>query len=114
MYPEDVAVLFPLLPVGTSVRLINEPVKVAWIDGKLLLEAHPPVNAQGESFEPDVNQFSELLRLAVGETTLAIHWDYARELLKKADGVIGTVGLEADDPSAPSRPDAPQPTAAAQ
>lgn len=101
MYPEDVAGLFPLLPLGTPVRLINVPVKVAWIDGDLLLEAHPPVNAQGESFEPDVDQFSELLRAAVGDATLAIHWDYAREVLRKADGVIATVGLEADDPSAP-------------
>jgi L,D-transpeptidase ErfK/SrfK len=102
MYPEDVAALFPLLPVGTPVRLINVPVKVAWIDGDLLLEAHPPVNAQGETFEPDVDQFSDLLREAVGDATLAIHWDYAREVLRKADGVIATVGLEADDPSAPS------------
>ena len=101
MYPEDVASLFPLLPVGTSVRLINVPVKVAWINGELLLEAHPPVNAQGESFEPDVHQFSDLLRAAVGETTVAINWDYAREVLLKADGVIATVGLEADYPTAP-------------
>jgi len=36
----------PLIPVGTTVRLINEPVKVAWVDGELLLEAHPPVDAQ--------------------------------------------------------------------
>jgi len=35
MYPNDVAALFPLIPVGTPVRLINEPVKVAWIDGEL-------------------------------------------------------------------------------
>jgi hypothetical protein len=89
-----------LLAVGTSVRLSNDPVKVAWIDGELMLEAHPPVNAQGESFEPDVEQFSDLLRRAVGETTVAINWDYAREVLRKADGVIATVGLEAADPSA--------------
>lgn len=101
MYPEDVAALFAQLPVGTSVRLINVPVKVAWIDGELLLEAHPPVNAQGESFEPDVDQFSDLLRAAVGDTTVAIDWDYAREVLRKANGVIATVGLEADDPSKP-------------
>jgi len=101
MYPEDVATLFPLLPVGTSVRLINVPVKVAWIGGELLLEAHPPVNAQGESFEPDVDRFSDLLRAAVGETTVAINWEYAREVLQKANGIIATVGLEADDPSAP-------------
>lgn len=103
MYPEDVAALFAQLPVGTPVRLINVPVKVAWIDGELLLEAHPPVNAQGESFEPDVNQFSDLLRAAVGETTVAINWDYAREVLQKADGVLATVGLAADDPSTPGQ-----------
>jgi L,D-transpeptidase ErfK/SrfK len=96
MYPDDVAALFPLVPVGTPVRLINEPIKVAWVDGELLLEAHPPVNAEGQSFEPDVDQFSDLLRRAVGDTTVAIHWDYAREVLQKANGVIATVGLEAD------------------
>ena len=103
MYPEDVAELFKQLPVGTPVRLVNVPVKVAWIDGELLLEAHPPVNAQGEAFEPNVDQFSNLLRAAVGNTTVAINWDYAREVLRKADGVIATVGLEAESPSARSQ-----------
>jgi L,D-transpeptidase ErfK/SrfK len=101
MYPDDVAALFPLIPVGTAVRLINVPVKVAWIDGELLLEAHPPVDAQGQSFEPDIEQFSDLLKTAVGDTTVAIHWDYAREVLQKADGVIATVGLEAELPTPP-------------
>jgi L,D-transpeptidase ErfK/SrfK len=101
MYPDDVAALFPLIAVGTQVRLINQPVKVAWVDGELLLEAHPPVDAQGQSFEPDIDQFAEMLRTAVGDTTVAIHWDYAREVLQKADGVIATVALAADDPNAP-------------
>ncbi len=42
------------------------------------------------------NRFSDLLKAAVGGTTVAIHWDYAREVLQKADGIIATVGLEAD------------------
>jgi L,D-transpeptidase ErfK/SrfK len=96
MYPEDVAQLFPLIPVGTPVRLVNEPVKVAWVDGQLLLEAHPPVDAEGQSFEPDVDQFADLLRAAVGDSTVAINWDYAREVLQRADGVLAVVGLEAD------------------
>jgi L,D-transpeptidase ErfK/SrfK len=96
MYPDDVAALFPMIPVGTPVRIVNEPVKVAWVDGELLLEAHPPVDAEGQSFEPNVDQFAELLRAAVGDSTVAIHWDYAREILQKADGVLATVGLEAD------------------
>jgi L,D-transpeptidase ErfK/SrfK len=120
MYPEDVAQLFPLIPVGMPVRIINEPVKVAWIDGQLLLEAHPPVNAEGQSFEPDVDQFADLLRAAVGDSTVAIHWDYAREVLQKADGVLATVGLEADmsalntDPASDRAPEpASDPAAAA-
>jgi L,D-transpeptidase ErfK/SrfK len=96
MYPEDVSQLFPMIPVGAQVRLINDPVKVAWVDGELLLEAHPPVDAEGQSFEPNVDQFADLLRAAVGDSTVAIHWDYAREVLQKADGVLATVGLEAD------------------
>jgi L,D-transpeptidase ErfK/SrfK len=107
MYPDDVAKLFPLIPVGTPVRLVNEPVKVAWVDGELLLEAHPPVDSQGQTIEPVLDQFAALMRAAVGDTTAAINWDYAGEVLQKADGVIATVGLEADDPNAPAAPDAP-------
>jgi L,D-transpeptidase ErfK/SrfK len=112
MYPDDVAALFPMIPVGTAVRLINEPIKVAWVDGELLLEAHPPVDAEGQSFEPDIDQFAEMLRTAVRDTTVAIHWDYAREVLQKADGVIATVALEADDPNAPATPPDEAPTTA--
>lgn len=99
MYPDDVAALFQLARVGTPVRLVNEPVKVAWVDGELLLEAHPPVDEQGQSAEPDIEQFAELLRTAVGNNVLAVNWDYAREVLQKADGIIATVGLEATPPA---------------
>ena len=106
MYPEDIEALYPLVPVGTPVLIMNEPVKVAWVNGELILEAHPPVDAQGQSYEPDVEKFSELLREAVGDSVVAIHWDYAREVLARADGVLATVGLEAQLPDA-------SPTAAA-
>jgi L,D-transpeptidase ErfK/SrfK len=96
MYPEDIEALFPLVPVGTKVRIINEPLKIAWVDGELLLEAHPPVDAEGQSHEPDVGTFSALLERVVGDATVAIHWDYAREVLKRADGVLATVGLQAE------------------
>jgi hypothetical protein len=53
------------------------------------------------------------LRAAVGDTTVAIHWDYAREVLQKADGVIATVGLEAELPTDPAAPPSPPPPATA-
>jgi L,D-transpeptidase ErfK/SrfK len=109
MYPEDVAALFALIPVGTKVRLINEPVKVAWVDGQLYLEAHPPVDAEGQSIEPDLQQLSQLLDKALGKDTAAIHWDLARATLQAANGIPTLVGLAAD----PDKPaDATQPAAA--
>jgi L,D-transpeptidase ErfK/SrfK len=112
MYPEDIEALFPQIPVGMKVRIVNEPLKVAWVDGELLLEAHPPVDAQGQSHEPDVGDFSQLLQAVVGDAPLAIHWDYAREVLKRADGVLATVGLEVELPDAPAPAEAegPAPT----
>jgi L,D-transpeptidase ErfK/SrfK len=112
MYPEDIQALFPGVPVGTKVRIVNEPVKVAWVEGELLLEAHPPVDAEGQSYEPDLPTFESLLQVAVGDATVAINWDWAREVLGAANGVLATVGLEADLPAdglAP--PDAQAPAA---
>jgi L,D-transpeptidase ErfK/SrfK len=96
MYPEDIEALFPLVPVGTPVRIINEPVKTAFVNGELLLEAHPPVDAEGQVYEPNLELFSQLLDKALGPTTAAVHWEFAREALQKADGMPVVVGLEAD------------------
>ncbi len=100
MYPDDIRALFPLVPVGTPVYLVNEPLKLAWIDGQLILEAHPPVNWEGESIEPDVEKFAGMLESALGDSTVAINWDIVREELGKARGMPVVVGLAADMPDA--------------
>ncbi len=100
MYPEDVAALFAIVPVGTPVRLVNDPVKVAWVNGELLLEAHPPVDAEGQTVEPDVNLLSQKLDQALGSNSAAIHWDLARTTLQAASGIPTLVGLAADPDSA--------------
>ena len=98
MYPEDIKELFPMVSVGTPVYLINEPVKVAWENGRLMLEAHPPVDAEGQTAEPELPVFEGLLEEALGDSVVAIHWDKAREVLKAARGMPVVVGLEADNP----------------
>src|SRR5579862_1327749 len=111
MYPEDVAALFAIVPVGTPVRLVNDPVKVAWVNGELLLEVHPPVDAEGQTVEPDVNMLSQKLDQALGSNTAAIHWDLARTTLQAASGIPTLVGLAADPDTA--APPAAQASAAA-
>ncbi len=41
MYPEGIAALYDLVSVGTKVTVVDQPVKAAWIDDVLYVEAHP-------------------------------------------------------------------------
>ncbi len=50
LYPEDIAALFPEIPVGTRVTIVDEPAKLAWIDGDLWLEANPS-HGQADAIE---------------------------------------------------------------
>jgi L,D-transpeptidase ErfK/SrfK len=109
MYPEDIAALFPLVPVGTKVRLVNEPVKAAWVQGQLLIEVHPPVDAEGQSVEPDLQVLEPLLDQELGNDIAAIHWDLARDTLAAATGLPTLVGLAAEPDT--STPAAAQPPA---
>jgi hypothetical protein len=57
---------------------------------------HPPVDDQGQTIQPELTQFEQLLDEALGKTTAAIDWDYAIATLKTANGMPVTVGLQAD------------------
>jgi hypothetical protein len=108
MYPEDIEALFPLVPVGTPVWLINEPVKVARVDGKVWLEVHPPIDDQGQATEVDLEKFYQLANEALGETPTVIHWDFVMATLREAAGMPQTVGLEVDLDAEPAAPAAVQ------
>lgn len=101
MYPEDIEALFPLVPVNTPVWLVNEPIKVARVDGQVWLEVHPPVDAQGQVTTIDIESFYALANEALGETPAAIHWDYVLATLKEANGMPQMVGLEIDPADLP-------------
>lgn len=102
MYPEDVARLFDAVSVGTSVALINEPVKIARVDGEIWLEVHPPINAEGQKVEPNIEEFEQRLDQLLGPTQTAIHWDLALVALREASGIPQVIGLDIpeDDPEA--------------
>jgi L,D-transpeptidase ErfK/SrfK len=110
LYPEDIAALFASVPLGTKVLLINEPIKVVYADGKLVMEVHPPVDDQGQTFTPDLEAMTQKLRRALGGDLGAIHWDFARQALEAATGIPTVVGLQAhlDSTSASASPKRPQ------
>lgn len=67
LYPEHVAELYPAVRVGTPVTVVDQPVKHAWLGGRLWLEAHPDRAQAAEleetgSFAPRVSR-SDLARV---------------------------------------------------
>jgi L,D-transpeptidase ErfK/SrfK len=114
MYPEDIEALFPIVPMNTTVRLVNEPVKVARINGQVWLEVHPPVDAEGQITKIDLDGFYALANAALGDTPAAIHWDFVLATLQEASGIPQMIGLEVDAEDVPkSITEEPAPPAAA-
>lgn len=48
LYPEDILRLYERVPVGTPVRVIDEPIKLGWSDEVLYLEVHPTLKEADE------------------------------------------------------------------
>jgi L,D-transpeptidase ErfK/SrfK len=46
MYPEDIELFFPSVSTGAEVRLVYQPVKVAFVSGRLLIEVHHDIYAR--------------------------------------------------------------------
>lgn len=46
MYPEDIELLFPLVPVDTPVAIVNQPIKLGWQGNRLYIEIHPPLEEE--------------------------------------------------------------------
>ncbi len=61
LYPEDISRLFPRVATGTPVRIVNEPYKLGWIDGRLYIEAHKPLSEE----RPEEGINLEKLRAAI-------------------------------------------------
>lgn len=93
MYPEHITKFFESTPVGTPVRVVNQPIKLAWINDVLYLEAHADdkladdVERLGTVKEYDVpNSLFAQLRAKAGEHYDKLDWDHIRSLVKERRG----------------------------
>lgn len=49
LMPEDIEVLFDLVAVGTSVRVVYEPIKIGRLGNQVMMEVHPPLAEHRQS-----------------------------------------------------------------
>ena len=89
MLNHNVLELADLVPVGAKVRIINEPYKFGFAQGKLYLEAHTPLSDDGETSVVDKHAavVNVLLKREDIQDAHLLDWQRVREI------VAGEVGM---------------------
>jgi L,D-transpeptidase ErfK/SrfK len=110
MFPEDIEALYKTVPTGTTVNIVNQPVKIGWTaDGTLYLEAHPALtesNVDGESIaavnaDPPIEAIQEspltsLMRAyiaATEERSVELDWDAAERVAQFGNGIPEAISV---------------------
>jgi L,D-transpeptidase ErfK/SrfK len=96
LYPEDIAALFPVVPVGTPVNIVNDPVLATLEGGKLYLEVHPPTDSDHTPVTPDYSRISQIIDQAIGSHEVAIDWNKVRQVATVSNGIPELIGVQAD------------------
>jgi L,D-transpeptidase ErfK/SrfK len=94
MYDNEIEWLFHNVPVGTKVTSIDQPVKMAWIDGVFFIEAEPndlqidEIEYQNRQITVDVPDgiIAEVRRKA-GDKVAMLDWEKVRNVLIERTGV---------------------------
>lgn len=93
LYPEDMTVLFPQIPRGTPVRIVNQPYLIGRRDGQVFLEAHRPF----EELDPARLRrelYARLKRIEKKEQ-VALDWQRIETILAEARGIPLPIGAQA-------------------
>jgi L,D-transpeptidase ErfK/SrfK len=105
LYPEDIAVFYDLIPIGTKVTVVNQPYVFGWRDGSLYLQAYAPL--EDDVREKNLNRKLLLTKLvgAPARQRIVAHdkdidWQRVLELARQPRGLpvdvmSGAPGLEA-------------------
>ncbi|RUM88621.1 MAG: hypothetical protein DSZ24_03225 [Thermodesulfatator sp.] len=91
LYPEDIAALFPLVPVGTPVKVLYQPIKLGVKENKVYLQVFPDIEKRLSAPLLEVIHLAARLEKESGKDLL-LHLFIVRQVLEKANGVPTVVG----------------------
>jgi L,D-transpeptidase ErfK/SrfK len=105
LYPEDIAVFFDLIPIGTKVTVVNQPYLFGWRDGTLYLQAYAALEddkrgAAKPAARPRDQMLNSSQRRRIAPHVKDIDWQRVADLVHKPRGIPvpimgGGDGLEA-------------------
>ena len=93
MYPESIRDLYPRVPVGTKVTVVDQPVKVGWIENKMYVEVSPTMEQSSrvekdgvfKSYEITTEDMKRITHKA-GPYAELIDWEAVRKAVREHRG----------------------------
>ncbi len=93
LYPEHIKRYFRSIAIGTRVTVVDQPIKIGWVDGVLMLEAHPS-QAQADDMEAGEKiahetpaEFEYRILDAAAENARQLDWPKIRRTLRARRGI---------------------------
>lgn len=94
LLPDGIRELYHKVPVGTQVRVVNQPVKVGWHHGRLIFEAHPNLIEQKRVYESKyIAQLKTWIKTQVQGHRISMNWGKMYEAMSKQTGVPEVIGM---------------------
>lgn len=93
LYAPDVERLFQNVPVGTAVRIVNQPYKVGWRDGVLYVEVHSLEDGAPAHQAVSPTTLKQLVQQQIADLSeYPVNWDTVEEARIEATGLPVAVG----------------------
>ncbi|MGE5241602.1 MAG: L,D-transpeptidase family protein [Bacteroidota bacterium] len=86
LYAQDIEYLFRGVPVGTPVRVVDQPYKAGWNNGVLYLESHQPL-AGDKLTATNLTPAVRTILAATGAKAVMMNWDRATDAAAQNRGV---------------------------
>lgn len=97
LYPKDIETVYHTVPVGTVVRIVNQPYKVGLLKGQLLLEVHPALeeDISAGTYAQEFTHVMSLILPYAANHEINLDWSALRGAVLRKDGVPVIVGSAA-------------------
>jgi len=92
MWPEDIEELFALSTVHMPVRIIDDPYKAGWLNNKLYLESHTPLEEQQQIYSSDLTPMVLDIQSMTTTRSATVDWDQAKRVAQQQNGIPQVVG----------------------
>jgi len=94
LYPEDIEYLFKQVPVGMSVRIVNQRIKTGWVDGALYLEVHHPLDGVAPKDVEGLTALTRIIVAATAQRRVIVDWDAAETVFNEQRGVPTRISVD--------------------